>query len=99
MSVIMMLRVAGDPAELEAFAQENEEMIQRIAADGKSKGAIHHRFLGGDGEIVALDEWPSEEAFQAFFDGQEEIPNVMQAVAKGEPEVTFLQPLDTRDEF
>jgi quinol monooxygenase YgiN len=98
-SVIMMLRIAGDPAELESFAQENGDMLMRITEDSKAKGAVHHRFLGGDGEIVVIDEWPSQEAFQSFFDAQEEIPKVIQAVAKGEPEVTFLQPLDTPDAF
>ena len=99
MSVIMMLRVPGDPDALEQYAQENSEQLKRITEDSRSKGAIHHAFFGADGEIVVIDEWPDEESFQSFFDGQDEIPQIMQAIAKGEPKVEFLRPLKTGDDF
>jgi hypothetical protein len=100
LSVVMMLRVKGDPDALERYAQENGEQLQRIAEDGKSKGALHHVFAGGDGEIIVLDQWPDEASFQSFFDGQDEIPQVMQgAGAEGEPEVSFFRILDTPDKF
>jgi hypothetical protein len=34
-----------------------------------------------------------------FFDGQHEIPGVMQSALKGEPEVSFFRILDTPDRF
>jgi heme-degrading monooxygenase HmoA len=100
LSVIMMLRVKADPDALERYANENADQVKRIAEDGRSKGAIHHYFAAGDGEVVVIDEWDSEESFQGFFDSQAEIPEVMQAAgAASEPEVTFLRKLSTPDEF
>ena len=99
MSVVMMLRVKGDPDALENYAKENGEKMERIAEDGKSKGAMHHIFAGGDGEIIVLDQWPDEASFQGFFEGQTEIPDIMGAVAQGEPEVSFFRILDTPDQF
>jgi heme-degrading monooxygenase HmoA len=99
MSVLMVLRVAGDPDKLEQYAQENGEQLRRIAEEGRSKGALHHRFFGGDGEVVVVDEWDSEESFQGFFESQEEIPQIMQAVATGEPQISFYRPLNTGDDF
>ena len=100
MSVIVMLRVKADPDALERYAQENAEQLQRIAADGKSKGAVHHVFAAGDGEVLVVDEWDSAESFQAFFDGQSEIPEIMQAAgAEGQPEISFFRKLSTGDDF
>ena len=100
MSVIMMLRVKGDPAALENYASDNAEQLQRIAEEGKAKGCVHHLFAAADGEVLVIDEWPSEEAFREFFDNQAEIPEVMQkAGAKGKPQVTFYRKLDTPDEY
>jgi heme-degrading monooxygenase HmoA len=95
-----MVRVPVAPAALERYASENAEQLNRIAEDGRSKGAIHHHFLAGDGEVVVIDEWKSAEAFQGFFDAQEDIPQVMQAIgATGGPEVTFFEPIDTPDAY
>jgi heme-degrading monooxygenase HmoA len=99
MSVLMVLRVPGDPAKLEEYAAANSEQLKAIAEDGRSKGAVHHRFFGGDGEIVVVDEWDSAESFQGFFESQQEIPKIMQEVATGEPQISFYRPLDTGDDF
>ena len=95
----MVMHVPGDPSKLEEYAQANQETIKGIAADGKSQGAIHHRFHGGDGEVVVVDEWDSEESFQKFFDSNQDIPPIMQQVATGEPQISFYRPLDTGDDF
>jgi heme-degrading monooxygenase HmoA len=100
MSVLVTVRIKADPARLEEFAAANGEMIKAISEDGRSKGAIHHRFYGGDGEVLVVDEWDSAESFQAFFGGQADIPKVMEgAGAEGEPEITFRRPLETGDDF
>jgi heme-degrading monooxygenase HmoA len=100
MSVLMILRVKADVGKFEDYARDNSDRLDRIAEDGRSKGAITHRFFAGDGELVVIDEWESEDAFQSFFSGQEEIPQVMQgAGAQGEPSIEFLRPLDTTDRF
>ncbi|GIH06082.1 hypothetical protein Rhe02_41490 [Rhizocola hellebori] len=100
MSVIMMLRVKGDPAALESYASNHGETLKKIASEGKAKGCIHHHFAAADGEVLVIDEWPSEEAFRDFFDNQAEIPEVMAKVgAKGKPEVMVYRKLETPDSF
>jgi hypothetical protein len=99
-SVFMILRVPGDPNNLEQYANANAVMMQRIAEDGKAAGATRHAFAGGDGEILVIDEWPDAEAFQRFFDNQTEIPGLMRDVgAQGAPQVSFYRKLDTPDAF
>ena len=100
MSVFMILRVPGDPNTLEQYANDNAEMMQRIAAEGRAAGATRHAFAGGDNEILVIDEWPNAEAFQRFFDTQQEIPRLMQeGGAQGAPEISIYRKLDTPDEF
>jgi heme-degrading monooxygenase HmoA len=100
MSVIVMLKVKGDPAALEAYAGTHADQMRRIADDGKAKGAVHHLFAAGDGEVVVIDEWPDEASFKKFFSSQAEIPEVMKGGGtKGTPEITFLRKLATHDSF
>lgn len=100
MTVVMVMRVKADPAKLEKYAKGNADQIMRIADAAKDLGATRHLFAGGDGEILVIDEWPSEADFQRFFASQPEIPSVMQgAGAQGEPQVTFYRKLDTPDVF
>lgn len=101
MSVIAMLRIKGNPADLERYAAgPGGEVMRRIAEAGKAAGAISHRFAGGDGEVLVIDEWPDEQTFQAFFAGQPEIADVMRdGGAQGPPEMSFYRVLDTPDQF
>jgi hypothetical protein len=100
MSIFMILRVPGNPDALEQYANANADMMQRIAEAGRAAGATRHAFAGGDNEILVIDEWPSAEAFQQFFDTQPEIPRLMQeGGAQGAPEISIYRKLDTPDEF
>jgi quinol monooxygenase YgiN len=100
MSVIVTLRVSGDPKAAESFFQGDPERIERIMAIAQSHGLIAHRFYGSEGKIMVIDEWPDAESFQAFFaEGESEIGPVMQAVATSEPEIVFWTKLDTGDDF
>jgi hypothetical protein len=100
MSVIMTMRVQGDPKRFEAVAKEHAETLQSILEVAKSHDLIAHRFYGGDGEFMAVDEWPAPENFQAFFaEASEQIGPVMQSAGvTGEPSITFWHKLDTGDE-
>jgi hypothetical protein len=99
-SVFIVLRVPGDPDTLEQYANANAELMQRVAAVGKAAGATRHAFAAGDGEILVIDEWPSGEAFQQFFDSQTEIPQIMkEGGAQGPPEISIYRKLNTPDEF
>ena len=100
MSVIMTMRAKGDVGAFEKYASAHPDQLVRIANDAKQRGATHHLFAAGDGEIVVIDEWPNPEAFQGFFASQREIPEVMAAAGvQGQPEITFSRKLDTADEF
>lgn len=101
MSVMMGLRLTVDPARFEAVAREKQEQLNAIAARAKQMGAIHHMFMAGDGEVMAADEWPSAEAFQAFYDAAgEEIGALMGAAGvSNEPQPVFWRPMDTSDKF
>jgi hypothetical protein len=98
MSVIVMLRVPGDPDTFERYSNDNRELMLRIVQSAKDEGLIHHQFAAGDGEIVVIDEWPDEAAFQRFFEGQPDIPRLMQeGGATGAPQISFHRKLTTPD--
>ena len=100
MSVIMTLRVSGDPKKMEELAESDPDRIAGISARAKEFGLIAHRFYGSDnGEVMAVDEWPDAESFQKFWDDQAaQIGPVMEQVATGEPQITFWRRLETHDE-
>ena len=80
MSVIMMMRVSGDPARFEETVAAEAEAIGRIMEVAKSNGLIAHRWYGSDGEFMAVDEWPDEASFNAFMEqAQSDIGPVMEA--------------------
>ena len=101
MSVIMTLRVKGDPRKLESIAAEQRDRLPAIADKAKSHGVIAHRFYASDnGELMVVDEWPDADSFQAFFDEcRSEIQAVMSDIgATTDPEVRFWRKLETNDE-
>ena len=99
MSVIVTLRVSGDPAAFEGQVAAHADAIGRIMDVAKRHGLIAHRWYGGDGEFMAVDEWPDAESFQKFFDeAQPDIGPVMQAAGvTSPPNSTFWRTLDTND--
>jgi hypothetical protein len=100
MSVYMSLRMQADPARLEEAARENQDTLLAIADRAKGQGCIHHTFAARDSEVIVMDEWESEEAFQRFFEADPDIPSLMQkAGVSGEPEIKFYRPLRLGDEF
>ena len=99
MSVIMTLRTAGDPDRLEQVAAEQADVLRGITDRAKAHGIIAHRFYGGEGQIMVVDEWPDRASFQAFFEQeQDQIGPLMAQFTSGEPEITFWRKLETGDE-
>jgi hypothetical protein len=99
MSVIMTLRVPGDPKAVERMAQEDPERMQRITGLAKSHGLIAHRFYGSENQLLVIDEWPDAESFRRFFaEAEADVGPMMQAAATGEPEITFWTKLETGDD-
>jgi len=100
MSVFMVMRVKGDPRQLEEYAKNDGGTMRAIADESRVAGAMRHAFAGGTGEILVIDEWPDEESFHTFFANQPDIPGVMQAAgAQGVPEISFYRKLETSDSF
>jgi heme-degrading monooxygenase HmoA len=100
MSVYMSLRLKADPAKMEEVAAQNQEMLQAIAERARAAGCVHHTFAAGDGEVIVMDEWESPEAFQRFFEAEQDVPKLMEQVGvEGQPEPTFYRPLGLGDEF
>ena len=100
MSIIMTLRVSGDPDKLEQLAAENADTLRSISERAKEAGVIAHRFYGADGQIMVVDERPDAESFQRFFAAEQDaIGPMMEQVGAGEPEITFWRTLETGDEI
>jgi hypothetical protein len=102
MTVLVTLRIAGDPSRVEQALKSDPERLLAIAERAKAKGALHHRFYASaDGtEALVLDEWETAEAFQQFFDENPDIGAMMgEAGVTSEPEAKFFRELDTPDKF
>ena len=103
MSVFLTLKFTGDPQAMEQYARDNAETLQAIVDAAKRHGLIAHRFYGSeDGTaILALDEWPDRQSFEAFFaEQQPRIMPIMEAAqVTGPPEPTFWEELKTGDAY
>jgi hypothetical protein len=100
MSVLMTLRVEGDGIATEKLAAEDPSLFKDVVAKAAELGVISHRFYASDKEILVVDEWPSAEAFQSFFEDQgPQIRRIMESAGvTSEPDIKFWHKLDTRDE-
>jgi hypothetical protein len=100
MSVLVTLRVNGDPRALEKLAVDDPTIFGDILEKAKPRGLISHHFYGDDTEILVVDEWRDEESFQAFFqDTGEQIQELMgHAGVSTEPEIKFWHRLETGDD-
>ncbi len=101
MSVYVTMRVSVDPAAFEKQATAQADAIGRIMAVAQSNGLIAHRWFRGDGEIMAVDEWPAAENFQAFVAAAEsEIGPLMAAAGvTSPPDVKVWGAVDIDDVF
>jgi hypothetical protein len=99
MSVIVTMRVSGDPAAFEKQVAAQAEAVGRIMDVAMRHGLIAHRWYGQAGEFMAVDEWPDAESFQTFFDeAQPDIGPVMEAAGvTSPPNVTIWRTLETND--
>jgi heme-degrading monooxygenase HmoA len=100
MSVLVTLRAQADVARFEKLAADDPAVFEGILRRAKERGLISHRFWASDTEILVVDEWPSEAAFNGFFQTTPEIQELMQrAGVDGPPQVSFWRPAETRDEY
>jgi quinol monooxygenase YgiN len=101
MSVIVTIRVNGDPKKLEEIAGSTDR-LRAVSEAAKPHGVIAHRFYASDdGSILVIDEWPDAASFQTFFEEQQPaIGPIMQEVGvTSPPEVSIWRKLETHDEI
>lgn len=100
MSVYVTLRVSADPAVFAEQGRAHAEALRRIMGVAESNGLIAHRWFGGDGVVMAVDEWPAAENFNAFFEAaQADIGPLMEAAGvTSPPEVTVWSKVDIDDD-
>lgn len=96
MSVLMTMRVSGNPKAIE---DTPDDVLMSIVDRAKSMGATMHHFYGTDKEVLVVDEWPDEATFQRFFDSTPEIADIMQRAEAGQPEISFWHHLDVHDDI
>ena len=95
MSVLLTMRVSGDPKAVEAT---DPDVLKTIVERAREHGVIRHRFYGNDNEVLVIDEWPDEASFQAFFDASPDIGEMMAAAGvTSAPTVEFWRMLDMDD--
>jgi quinol monooxygenase YgiN len=80
MSVIVVTKFDASASTLEEMvAGRHKETVLQIREAAVAAGAIRHVFAEDtDGKLMVVDEWPSEDAFHAFFANQ---PAIQQLVA------------------
>jgi heme-degrading monooxygenase HmoA len=100
MSVLMTLRVAGDPTAIEKLGADNGALFEGVIADASSRGLISHHFYGSENEVLVVDEWPDEASFQAFFEHSG--PQIEQMMASAgvttQPSIEFWRHLEVGDD-
>ena len=75
MSVYVTMRVTADQAAFEQAVADHADAIDRIMGIAKTNGLIGHRWFRGEGAVMAVDEWPDAESFQAFMgEAEAEMP-------------------------
>ncbi len=102
MSVIVTLRMNGDPDRLVEIAKQDPDRVKSIGDRAKSYGAIAHRFYANDdGQVMVIDEWPDAQSFQTFFsETSDQVQPLMQdSGVTEEPEISFWHKLDTGDDI
>jgi heme-degrading monooxygenase HmoA len=102
MSVMVITKFEAPASTMDEMAKgKHRETLEHVSEVGRSKGAIHHEFVEDvDGNLLAIDEWESEDAFHAFFDDDAEIRQMMaDAGVSSAPKSTAYRILTTSDRF
>jgi hypothetical protein len=67
MSVLIATKFTGDTDAFTNSLTTRASEYREIADRAKAAGALHHQFALGDGFVVIMDEWETQDAFRAFF--------------------------------
>jgi hypothetical protein len=101
MTVLVTLRISGDPSRLEAVSAQDPAAFPAVLALAKPHGVISHHFYASEGQVLVVDEWPTEDAFRTFYEqAGPQIGAIMeQTGVTAPPEVTFWNKLDLGDDL
>jgi len=99
MAVVVLARMKVDPASFKKVHDARSDDFRAVMAQAQKAGVLHHRFILGDGEVVIIDDWPSAEAFQKFFDNATVASLMQDAGVEGPPEISFYESIETVDQL
>jgi hypothetical protein len=99
MSVLVIGKFAGDTATFRASLTDRAREYEKISAEAKAAGALHHRFGVGDGYVVIMDEWETLEQFQQFFANPEIQAFIGSVGGTGAPEMIVSEAVASADQF
>ncbi|MEN2741622.1 hypothetical protein ABCS02_27880 [Microbacterium sp. X-17] len=101
MSVLIATKFTGDTATFTSSLTERAGEYREIADRAKAAGALHHQFAVGDGFVVIMDEWETQDAFRTFF-ADPELQGFIASVggdASTPPQVLVGEKIDSPDKF
>jgi hypothetical protein len=100
MSVLVIGKFQGDTAKFQQSLTDRAGEFEKIAADARAHGAVHHRFGIGDGFVMIVDEWQSVEQFQQFF-ANPDLHTFIESVGAnpGPPDLTITAAITSPDQF
>jgi heme-degrading monooxygenase HmoA len=98
--VLIISKFTGDTAKFRQALTDRAGDFARYGEMGRAAGAIHHRFAVGDGFVVVIDEWESQEHFEKFF-GNPELQAFIGAIgaSPGPPEMIIGEAVSSPDQF
>ena len=100
MSVMVVTKFDASASALEEMVTgRHKETVLQLREAAVAAGAIRHVFAEDtDGKLMVVDEWPSEEAFQAFFAHQPAIQQLAaDAGVTSPPTTTTYRIIDSPD--
>jgi hypothetical protein len=100
MSVIVLAKFRGDPDKFESVIRSRPAMFEALAAEAKRNGALHHRIAARDGEVIAIDEWQTADAYNVIYPDKPSVIEFLQDAGLEEPpEVDYYFPITVPGEF
>jgi hypothetical protein len=65
-AILVTVRIKADPGRVVQLRETNPELAKRLAEAAKECGQVRHEQWYGDGEVIDLDYWESDEQRQRF---------------------------------
>jgi quinol monooxygenase YgiN len=100
MSVVAIVRLAADENKVREVLNARAADIEKVSAAAKEAGALSHRFVSANGQVLIIDEWNDGESFTSFFGSNKTIAEVMMAAGVTDrPNIEIYTPLEAPGTF